>query len=139
MSASRVRKIASEATWSSVFVDAAEFPGALEVAGRYEVKAGVASVDVSVFSGDTEVANENWHFKVGKNLVRVGRLGQVPVCAELDGLHRGGDAAIPRQDDDDGRRIEPAKVAHHLETGYTLTKHGSNLSKAQLVRKPIIG
>ncbi len=35
-----------------------------------------------------------------KDLVRAGRLGQVMNGPELDGLHRGRDARVPRQDQD---------------------------------------
>jgi hypothetical protein len=39
-----------------VFIDAAEFPGALEVAGRYEVSGGNVTVEVRVFGGQKEAA-----------------------------------------------------------------------------------
>jgi len=39
-----------------VFVDAAEFPGAFEVAGRYKVDGEKVSVRVTVFKGEAEVA-----------------------------------------------------------------------------------
>lgn len=54
----RLRDLAGAARGSKVvFVDAAEFPGAVEVAGRYKIDGDAVSVRVTLFQGDKEVAS----------------------------------------------------------------------------------
>ena len=57
-----------------MFVDAEDFPGAVQAAGRYKVDGGKVTVSVTLFEGDKEIAAFTQRGR-GEQTRRVGRAG----------------------------------------------------------------